>query len=207
MCILCGNNFGSVFLSSLFKLKMDSFVKYVQFAVGLCLIKSFLMIHKSCSGFLYKASPNCMYLQSLSAEDDWTAYWCRNRYCFPKKTDLLPPHSFPQVFCLERAVCRGTLLYALCLISQDSSFEITFEILQKKAEGGAWKHHPHFNNRVCAAFCPFYSGSLNGFLNEGLTYSFYQSFRKMTRLWPPSRQFFSLISPQHFQVIWYLPSI
>lgn len=118
------------------------------------------MIHKSCSGFLYKASPNCMYLQSMSTEEDCTAYWCGNRYCFPKKTDLLPPHSFPQGFCLKGAVCRGTLHYALCLIPQDSSFQVAFEILQKKAEGGSWKHHPHFSSRVRAAFYPFYSGNV-----------------------------------------------
>lgn len=34
MCILCGN-FVSAFASSLFKLKPDSFIKYVQFTLGI----------------------------------------------------------------------------------------------------------------------------------------------------------------------------
>lgn len=35
------------------------------------------------------------YLKSLPTETDCTVYWCKNRYYFLKKTNLLAPHSFP----------------------------------------------------------------------------------------------------------------
>lgn len=36
MCIFCGS-FGSAFASSVFKLKLDTFVNYVQFTLGICI--------------------------------------------------------------------------------------------------------------------------------------------------------------------------
>lgn len=48
---------------------------------------------------------------------------------------------FPKSSALKGQSVEEPLHYALCLIPQDSSFQIAFEILQKKAEGSAWKHH------------------------------------------------------------------
>lgn len=88
LCILCGS-FRFSFALSLFKQKMDIFVKYVHFTLGIhILLEKNHWVHKFSSGFYHKTLPNCMYLQSLSTVHDWTAYWFINMYCFSRKTDL-----------------------------------------------------------------------------------------------------------------------
>lgn len=148
LCILCGS-FRFSFALSLFKQKMDIFVKYVHFTLGIhILLEKNHWVHKFSSGFYHKTLPNCMYLQSLSTVHDWTAYWFINMYCFSRKTDLT--HS-PRLLSWKSSLQRNPspLPYAWYFSS-------------------AWKACPHFSSSVCASFYLFYSGNLHGLLNEGL---------------------------------------